>query len=289
MAPPGFAPAVAPSGDAESMPIEQRLSDIERRLSLQEQSQPIAYPAGPVDNGQPADQSPYWYGVPRPGNWTFDAEIEPSVLRLAGPQFGRFNHWGTTIDLALGYEWATGYGFKADFRGFFQGVNESHNDTDTTASTFDLDIYKRIFVDYTELVVGAGSSAGDIDFRLTANDKQSEFRGGGLNVYGEWHHPIRIGDRYEIAFIGLARMSLLQGEWRDKTGLLVPDTNDDMMTILEGSFGLEYRRRFGSFGEKYWYINVSPDFQQWQSSWMTANVGSSVGITGTSINFGVSW
>lgn len=272
-----------------AMPLEQRLSDIERRLTVDEQSQPVSYLGGPGYDGGPVCESPYLCGSPRSGDWTFGMEIGPSDLHLAGPAFGKYDQGGVSAGIELGYEWATGYGIRAQLWGFGQDAQESRDDTEIRAATFDLDIYKKIFVDYTELVVGAGSRGADLDFRSTANDKHSEFQGGGINVFAEWYHPLYIGQKYDIAFIGLGRMSLVQGEWRDQTGTLVPDTNDDMLTILEASFGLEYRRRFGQRQDKYWYVSVSPDIQQWQSQWMGAHVGSSAGFSATNFNFGVAW
>jgi hypothetical protein len=270
-------------------PVEQRLTDIERRLALQDQAQSVPYPGAPGVNGMPPGESPYLCGEPRSGDWMFGLEIGPSSLHLAGPAFGRFDRSGVSTALNFGYEWATGYGIRAELWGFGQSVDDSRDDVEVGAGTFDLDIYKKIFVDYTELVVGAGSRGAELNFRSTAADTHSKFSGGGLNVFAEWYHPITAGQCYEIAFIGLGRMSLLEGDWRDRTGFLVDDTNDDMLTIFEGSFGLEYRRRFGQMHDKYWYISISPDIQQWQSSWMTANVGSSAGFVSTNIDFGVAW
>jgi hypothetical protein len=281
-------PPIQPLAAPLSTPVEQRLSEIERRLALQEQAPAPVYPGMPV-NGMPPADSPYMCGEPRSGDWMFEVEIGPSSLHLAGPDFGKFDRSGVSTALNIGYEWATGYGIRAQLWGFGQSVDDARDDVEVGAATFDLDLYKKIYVDYTELVVGAGSRGAELNFRSTADDTHSKFAGGGLNVFAEWYHPISVGQCYEIAFIGLGRMSLLQGEWRDTTGTLVDNTNDDMMTILEGSFGLEYRRRFGRLQDKYWYISVSPDIQQWQSQWMTANVGSSAGFVATNINFGVAW
>jgi hypothetical protein len=297
---PSSAPIVMPQAAPLPTPVEQRLNDIEWRLSMQEQSQPIMYQGGPANSGLPNGQfasvggppgeSPYLCGSPRSGDWTFGAEVGPSDLHLAGPFFGHFDHSGVTFDFGLGYEWATGYGIRGEFWGFGQDANDARDDTEVGAATFDIDLYKRIFVDYTELVVGAGSRAADLDFRQTSDNTHSEFTGGGIDVFGEWYHPLYIGPVYEFAFVGLGRMSLVEGDWRDKTGgALVPDTNHDMLTIFEASFGLELRRRFGELHDKYWYISVMPDIQQWQSQWMTANVGSSAGFTGTNFNFGLAW
>jgi len=57
--------------------------------------------------------------------------------------------------------------------------------------------------DYTELVIGAGSRAADLDFRQTSDNTHSEFSGGGIDVFGEWYHPLHAGPVYEFAFVGL--------------------------------------------------------------------------------------
>ncbi len=259
-------------------PVEQRLSDIERRLSLQEQAQP-AYPGGP----------PYLGGEARTGSWMFGMELGPSNLHLAGPVFGRFDRSGGTAAIDFGYEWATGYGIRAELWGFGQNADDFRDDVEVGAGTFDIDLYKKIFVDFTELTVGAGSRAATLDFRSTLDNTHSKFNGGGIDVFAQWYHPIAAGTCWEIAFIGDGRMSLVEGEWRDHTGLFVDDTNDDMLTIFEGGFGLEFRRRFGRLRDKYWYISIEPEIQQWQSQWMTANVATSAGFTSTNFNIGVAW
>ena len=65
------------------------------------------------------------------------------------------------------------------------------------------------------------------------------------------------------------------------------DTDHDMMTIIELAFGLEFRRRFGKTEDKYWYIDIVPEFQRWESASLP-NVFDP-GFQGTAINFGLAW
>jgi hypothetical protein len=60
-----------------------------------------------------------------------------------------------------------------------------------------------------------------------------------------------------------------------------------MMTIVELAFGLEFRRRFGKLEDKYWYIDIVPEFQRWESASLPGVFDP--GFEGTSINFGLAW
>jgi hypothetical protein len=271
------------------MAVEQRLSDIECRLAAQERSQPVVYSGNPPPETVPFEDTPAMAAIPRSGHWEIGFEFGPSDLHLAGPEFGRYDHHGDTFTMNLGYEMDTGYGIRGEFWGFAPTAEETRVDVDANASTFDVDLYKRFTINYSSLTVGVGGRGANLDFRETATDRHSQFNGGGLNIFGAWDHPLYIGQKQDISFVGLGRMSILQGEWRDNTGDLVADTNDDMMTILEVSYGIEFRRRFGQNLDKFCFFDVMVDVQDWQSSWMTANVGSSAGFYGVNFSAGVSW
>ena len=282
----------APQGmNSEPVPmaVEQRLSDIECRLAAQERSQPVVYGNGPPPEMVPFEDTPAMASIPRGGHWEIGFEIGPSNVHLAGPDFGQYVRPGATFDINVGFELDTGYGFRADLWGFVPTGDESQADIDVSASTFETDIYKRFAINYSSLTVGAGGESAFLDFREIANDRHCQFNGAGVNVFGAVDHPIYIGQKWDIAFVGLGRMSILEGQWRDHTGDLVPDTNNDMMTIFEASWGMEFRRHFGRNLDKFCYFDVMADIQDWQSSWMTANVGSSAGFYGVNFSAGVSW
>ena len=216
-------------------------------------------------------------------------ELGPSNLHLAGPVFGQFDRSGVTATIDFGYEWATGYGIRAELWGFGQNADDVRDDVEVGGRN----IRPRPLQEDLRRLYGADRSGREPGrqsrFSSTLDNTHSKFNGGGIDVFTEWYHPITAGSCWEIAFIGEGRMSLIEGEWRDHTGLFVDNTNDDMLTIFEGSFGLEYRRRFGRLHDKYWYISIEPEIQQWQSQWMTANVATSAGFTSTNFNFGVAW
>jgi hypothetical protein len=277
------------SSEPVPMAIEQRLSNIEGRLAAQEHSQQVVYPVAPAPEAVPFEDTPMMAALPRSQNWEIGFEIGFNNLYLAGPAFGNYDPFGTTIGFSGGDELDTGYGFRFELWSFAQDDGQSQFDVETSATTFDFDLYKRFSISCSSLIVGAGTRVAELDFRDTAIDRHCRFDGGGMDFFGAWDHPLYIGQKWDLSFIGLGRMSILRGDWRDKTGGLVPDTNNDVMTILEASWGIEFRRRFGRNLDHFWYINGLFDIQDWQSSWMTANVGSSAGFHGVNFNVGVSW
>ena len=60
-----------------------------------------------------------------------------------------------------------------------------------------------------------------------------------------------------------------------------------MMTIIELAWGLELRRRFGVHQHKYWYIDLVPEIQRWESASLPNSFDP--GFQGTAINFGLAW
>ena len=69
--------------------------------------------------------------------------------------------------------------------------------------------------------------------------------------------------------------------------LFVSDTDHGLMTIIELARGLGIRRRFGRLQDKYWYVDIVPEFQRWESSMFPDAFDP--GFQGTNINFGLAW
>jgi len=96
-------------------------------------------------------------------------------------------------------------------------------------------------------------------------------------------------DRSELGAIARARYSILLGDWHDTTGVLLPPTENDTMSIAELAWGLEYRRRFGPCEDHSWFIGVLAEYQRWQSDWLGYFSGTSVGASGVNIYTGLNW
>jgi hypothetical protein len=67
----------------------------------------------------------------------------------------------------------------------------------------------------------------------------------------------------------------------------IGDTEHDTMTIVELAWGLELRHRFGPNEEKYWYIDLVPEFQSWESASLPNVFDPS--FQGTNLSFGLAW
>jgi hypothetical protein len=222
--------------------------------------------------------------------WTlgFDvAALEPQVTR---GEFGSFpDEASAAIRATLGYEACDGWGIRGIFWGFHDDIDAVSDDVELQMGAFHLDLYKAITPGRGELLIGFGPAAGNLEFRLPDINGRSEFSGGGGSVFAEGYYPFWRRTRWEMAFTGQTRMSLLTGNWKDDTGSVIPPTDDDSMSVFEISYGWELRRRFGQYADHYWYVRIMSEYQRWTSDWMGRFIASGVGLTGTNFSFGVTW
>jgi hypothetical protein len=261
---------------------------------------PAAGGASPTSATTPAfiDQEVNW-GAPvvspccdcdavfRTNAWRFSTEFIATQSNVTVGQFGEWPDEGALgIRFIFGYETESGLGIRGRLWGFGQDVETPADQVDLSASTFSVDIYKRLFIEDTEVVLGAGPAGSGLGFQLS-NESESRFVGGGLTAFAEVWQPLWQFTKFDLGFAGRGRLSLLAGNWRDDTGFVIAATNDDRMNVLEFAWGLELRRRFGACQDMYWFLLVLAEHQHWHSAWMTDFAHTSVGFAGTNITFGL--
>jgi len=249
---------------------------------------PAVYPSSAWT--RPADGPPCpCESVYRSTAWQLGAEFIPTNSHLTAGQFGPWPDDGAlALRFHVGYEDETGLGVRGRWWLFGQSVEAPVDDVDLSATTISLDFSKRLFIEETELVLGAGPAGGALSFQLSNND-ESQFAGGGISVFAEVWYPLLRFERVDVGSVARGRFSLLVGEWEDDTGFVIPSTDDDNMSVAELAWGLEFRRRFGFNEDKYWYLAILVEHQTWDSAIMTQFTASSVGFTGTNFALGLAY
>lgn len=253
------------------------------------------YPA-PENSGQAiiAPSSDDWCVPPqspgRTSSWTAAIELIPSFAYVTDGQFGRWDDDGTlALRLLLGYEDADGIGIRARLWGLSQESETQLDNVELNLGKFDLDLYKRFYLEQGEIALGAGPSSGGLEFKVDG-DGHSRFEGGGASVFLDGYYGLMYFDKSELGAVGRARYSLLLGDWRDtSSGAIIPRTDNDTMGVTEVAWGLEYRRRFGPCEDHSWYLGVLAEYQRWQSDWMSNRADTSVGVSGVNVYTGLNW
>ena len=247
---------------------------------------------------------------PRPSrSCTVEVETIPTQLLIGRAQYGELDqNTGIAGRLGVGYEWANGFGIRAQAWSFGDESTPAFPDVEVSAGSVSLDFYKRFYLDSAEFVLGAGPRLAHLEVTRPNyysswylvdtydydyggyyyNEGHYEFDGGGLGVFGEWYQPLVAGGKNELAFTSRARMSLIAGKLKDASYYYVQE-NDDTIAILEAAIGLEYRRRFSRANNRYWLVRVEPEFQRWDSTWFDSFAASSLGFLGVRIGAGVAW
>ena len=267
-------------------------------------SGPMIYPpaAGPSEMIYPPP-SEAWSMPPaepcRTDSWTAEVDYILTQAHITRADFGSWPEDETLgLRLILGYEDPTGLGVRARLWGLSQDVRAFSDDVELEAGAFDLDLYKRFFIDDSELVLGGGAGNRGLKFTQPGNG-YSRFRGGGLSLFAEGYVPLIRFSKSELGQVGRGRLALVTGDWTDTSDQLgsgapgpeniVPGTDDDSMSVVEIAWGLEYRRRFGLDEDHSWFVALVAEHQRWESEWMGAFMGSSVTFTGLNLNTGVAW
>jgi hypothetical protein len=242
---------------------------------VQEHAEPIGEP--------PWDVSPY-----RSSAWRFEIDLIPTISHVSEDGFGQWSDNGSlALRLGLGYEGCDGIGTRVQFWGFDDRQNTMAGDVELGASTFYWDFYKRFYIENAELVLGGGLAGAGLEYDLKSLGDRARLSSGGLSIFGEGFYPLLRFAKMDVGSIFRGRFALLSGQWRDDGTPFISDTDHDMMTIIEMGWGLELRRRFGRLEDKYWYIDIVPEFQRWESASLPGAFDP--GFEGTSINFGLAW
>lgn len=226
----------------------------------------------------------------RTSSWTAAIELIPSSTLLTDSEFGRWSDDGAfALRLLLGYEDPSGYGLRARFWGLGQEASPPSDDVTLAMASFNLDLYKRVFLDGAEVAFGGGPASGGLEFELSDNT-HSRFEGGGVSMFFDGFYGIHDFERAQLGAVARARYSLLMGDWRDTTGgVVVPRTDNDTMSVAELAWGLEYRRRFGPCDDHSWFLGLLFEYQRWQSDWMAEFADTSIGVAGLNIYTGLNW
>jgi hypothetical protein len=262
-----------------------------------------SYP-GKVDEPVVTPPSDAWCLPPQPpcrtSSWSIATEIMPLESHVARPDFGEWpdDQTGLGLRFILGYENPEGLGVRGRFFGMGQDVEAEFEDVDLTAGAFDFDLYKRFFIEDSELVLGGGGGSRTLKFEQQGNG-YSKYSGGGLGMFVEGFIPLMEFPKSSLGQVGRARATLTTGNWNDTTdqgpgghpgpGNIIPGTGHDSLTVYEFGWGLEYRHRFGEMEDHSWYIALLIEHQRWQSDWMSNFLGSSVSFTGLNFSTGLSW
>jgi hypothetical protein len=243
---------------------------------------PVAPYTTPIGE-PPWSPSPYQNSA-----WRVELDLIPTESHVSERGFGGWDNNGDlALRLNLGYEGCDGFGTRLAFWGFDDVASTAAGDVELEASTFYWDFYKRFFVQDAELVLGGGLAAAHLRYDVKSFGDRADYNGGGTTVFGEGFYPLWRFATTDIGTLGRARLSLLSGSWRDRGTPFVDETDQDLMTIVELGWGLEIRHRFGIKQDKYWYIDIVPEFQRWESS--TLSSAMDPGFEGTDINFGLAW
>lgn len=245
---------------------------------------------GRADDPPPCDDS-------QPAGWglvDFDLNpTHPQLPGLSGHLFG--SGIGFAERVGIGYEVANGFGIRGQFWGFDEdSITSAEGPAKMTASLFDLDLYRRFVWSGTELVIGGSPRDANLAFGYLREPSIFRFYSGythfsalGASGFTELRQTIGAWADSEINLVGKGRLSVVEGDWLDPVHVLGNSTNNDTMTILETSLGLEFRHRMLS--NKIWYVAAAPEFQQWTSDHVTETLGGSLGFLGADIRCGINW
>ncbi len=249
---------------------------------------PIAFEQPPYEVAPPDvvfRESPY-----RNSSWIVDFDLIPTAAQFTESEFGSWTDDGSlALRLNLGYENFTGDGMRVRLWTFGQEQATPATTVDLGASTVYWDLYRRLYVEDAELVIGGGAAGANAEFSFPDIDAHAHLNSGGGSIFGEAYFPFAHYEKTDIATVFRARLAVLRGEWRDSGTPFVPDTNHDSITITDIAWGLELRRRFGLHEDKYWAIRFLPEYQRWDSAWLGEFADSNLAFVGASISFGLAW
>jgi hypothetical protein len=240
------------------------------------------------DHADPIGEPPWCTSPYRSSAWRFGIDLIPTVSHVSENGFGKWSGNGSlALRLSLGYEGGDGFGTRVQLWGFDDRQNTLVGDVELAAATFYWDFYKRFYIENAELVLGGGLAGAGLEYDVKSLDQRAELSSGGLSIFGEGFYPFLRFAKMDVGSIGRARFALLSGEWDDHGTPFMRDTDHDVTTIIELAWGLEFRRRFGRLQDKYWYIDIVPEFQRWESASLSGVFDPA--FQGTAINFGLAW
>jgi hypothetical protein len=155
-----------------------------------------------------------------------------------------------------------------------------------------VDFYKSIRLHRGELLIGAGPAFGHLEFNTPPSGDGAKYAGGGVTVFSQGSYPILRRRRWELGVTGMARITLLSGDWHiDPPWWITYPTSEhsNSMSIVELGIGPELRRQFGRSARHYLFARAIAEFQQWRSDRMGPMAGDTLALQGASISAGFGW
>ncbi|WP_425396311.1 hypothetical protein [Aeoliella sp.] len=195
------------------------------------------------------------------------------------------NRTGLSLQPYVGWESYSGAGFRVqawlfgvETEAFTAGTGAPF-DIETGAAVIDFDLYKRLQIDDTRLVVGVGGRAVGIGMTFP-DDTEDSIGAGGLSAFVDGYHPFYVGPHSEWGFIGGGRISALSGE-AELDNLPAYSRTDGMMPITEANLGIQYlrHREFSAF-----LMQLQVEKQLWHT-----NIFGQFTYTTTALRFGWEW
>jgi hypothetical protein len=211
---------------------------------------------------------PSQFGAPR---WEVDFAYIPTTIDFNNHDMGK------AYRLDLAYEDEAGYGRRGRFWLYQQDFSPW---LDLTATTFSYDLYRRVRFERGEIAYGWGPIA-----LYDTGGHDSHFFAAGASIFAEGFYPLLRNQRTECGPVGSGRLAAMIG-LSDFEGSLQFGT-DTLPIVEEYSWGLELRHRFGEHQDKYFFVDVTRDLQDWGAPEIPYVAGTS--FQGTAIKLGWIW
>jgi hypothetical protein len=236
----------------------------------------------PSDSGPPTlssdlpplpdlDQPP-----PPSPRWDIDLAYVPTTL------FDDPDDLGQAYRLNIASEGPDGYGRRARFWFFQQDFRFSN---ELTATLFSYDFYRRVQFKRGELTFGWGPEASYSQAATPHHHFDRNFYGVGAGVFLEGFYPLLRYEKTQIGPVGSARLASLIGVVENDGS--IEFGQGTIPVIEEFAWGVELRHRFGAHQNKYFYVDVERDLQEW-GSWGVPYV-SFTSFQGTAVHLGFGW
>jgi hypothetical protein len=221
-----------------------------------------------ADIGNAPACPPSQFGAPR---WEVDFAYIPTTIDFNNRDMG------DAYRLDLAHEDEAGYGRRARLWVLHQDFNRW---LDLTAATFSYDFYRRVQFERGEITYGWAPIA-----LYDSGGHDSHFYAAGASIFAEGFYPLLHSQHTEFGPVGSARLAAMIG-LSDFEGSLQFGT-DTLPIVDEYSWGLELRHRFGQHQDKYFFVDVTRDLQDWGAPEIPYVAGTS--FQGTAIKLGWIW
>lgn len=241
---------------------------------------------------------PIWHG----GGWYSSMEVVN--VNRSDSMFGIDERWGeiaASPRFTLGWEDGDGIGVRGEvwhyrnqqdanvFANFPDGTSMlvGQQPIEDTASTMELDFYRRYQTEGDEFTVGSGFKAASQTFSVAAIPQGfimpgiSRLEGAGISAFASGRKRFYSTDSFDVAFIAEGRASLLWGDSEFSSEFYVEDEYE-RFGIYDASLGVEWQHQLES--SSIMYIRAQYETQLWD-----LEGDSTLGFTGTSASIGITW